>query len=180
MRTPPWPLLVEAGFAGWLTATLYSQHPNRVFDGVRRFDPSGLLLPDWRFFAPRPAAHDFHVLYRTLTADGAQSAWRPAFRIAKRRWRHTLWNPTMRVYKTLFDICSGIAAVPPDRAELPRTPEYRLLRDFVGRHLEQDANSSDVAGFQFVVVQYSGYAPGEPQYLFVSPYEDFGGWSRRL
>ena len=43
---------VEWGLAGALLVTAAAQHPNKMFDRVRRLDPIGILIPNWRFFAP--------------------------------------------------------------------------------------------------------------------------------
>ncbi|MFE7572465.1 hypothetical protein ACFU76_36930 [Streptomyces sp. NPDC057539] len=164
---------VEVAFAGWLVATLLSQHPNRLFDRLRSFDPVGIMIPNWRFFAPFPARHDYHVLYRTLSVSGERSEWKQASSITPRAWRHAAWFPKRREEKGIFDLCSGLEAdgtlKDPDRS-----PVYCLLRDFVARRIEEnDSVWPQLSGFQFLLVQYSGYDNSEsPEYVFVSPFID--------
>ncbi|MEV3854918.1 hypothetical protein AB0J38_11385 [Streptomyces sp. NPDC050095] len=166
--------LVEAGFAAWLIATLASQHPNRIFQGPRRYDRFALMLPDWRFFAPKPAAYDFHLLYRTLSTFGGRSQWKPASQIADRRWFHAVWNPRIRLNKTLFDICSEALhyATHMEKAELLNSSQYKLLKAFVRERVCHGEDLDVVSGFQFLVLQYSGYDDSEnPRYVFISPFE---------
>ncbi|WP_070011839.1 hypothetical protein [Streptomyces abyssalis] len=164
---------VELGFASWLTITILSQHPNTTFDRLRTGDKVGLLIPNWRFFAPTPAQHDYHLLYRTLDTDGEQSAWRSASQINKRKWAHAVWFPGRRQEKAIFDVCGelGRLIVRKD-VKVTDSAAYRLLRDFVTRHLdESDPRRGSLKGFQFLVVLYSGHDDSEdPQYSFISPF----------
>ncbi|QPP09188.1 hypothetical protein G4Z16_25355 [Streptomyces bathyalis] len=164
---------VELGFASWLTITILSQHPNTAFDRLRTADKVGLLIPNWRFFAPTPAQHDYHLLYRTLDTDGEQSAWQSASQINKRKWAHAVWFPGRRQEKAIFDVCGelGRLIVRKD-VKVADSAAYRLLRDFVIRHLdESDPRRVSLTGFQFLVVLYSGHDDSEdPQYSFISPF----------
>lgn len=168
---------VQLGFAGWFAVTVLSQHPHRVFDRLRPLDKVGLLIPNWRFFAPTPARHDFHLLYRTLSDSGERSQWKAASRINPRAWSQVVWFPGRRQEKAVFDICTEITGLVGQRgARLTETPAYRLLRDFVIRHIrEEDPLGPRVTGFQFLIVQYSGHDHSEePQYSFVSPFVPLG------
>ncbi|MGK5530476.1 hypothetical protein [Streptomyces sp. URMC 129] len=166
---------VEAGFAAWLVMTLLSQHPHQVFDKFRFYDRVGLLIPNWRFFAPQPARHDFHLLYRTISAAGEESPWQAASEVVRRNWTHMVWFPGRRQEKAIFDVCSELTGlVGAKSAKVAEAPGYRLLRNFVRRHLRETAareNAPDVSGFQFLVVRYSGHDHSEePQFSFVSPF----------
>lgn len=77
-------LLAAAGFATWLTATALCQHPDRSFDRLRGSAAGRTLIPDWRFFAPNPALHDFHVLHRVVLAGGDATPWRLSSELAER------------------------------------------------------------------------------------------------
>jgi hypothetical protein len=166
--------LAIAGLSGWLVTTIASQHPHRAFDRFRDFDPIGLLVPNWRFFAPEPAMHDFHLLHRVLEPDGEATSWEETIRIPARVWRHAAWHPERRRDKAMFDVCNELVtllAVP--SLDVTATAAYRLLRDHVevvvraqrhGRPLPQ--------GFQFLIVRHTGHddAP-EPDYLLASAFE---------
>ena len=60
---------IELVLCGWWVVTLLSQHAQRTFDRLRPLDRIGLVIPNWRFFAPEPAVHDFHLLYRIRDLD---------------------------------------------------------------------------------------------------------------
>ncbi|MGP3947278.1 hypothetical protein [Streptomyces sp. 7N604] len=154
--------------------TLLSQHPLRTFDRLRRYDHVGLLIPNWRFFAPEPARHDFHLLFRTLSVTDEESPWKAASRIHERKWRQVVWFPGRRQEKGVFDTCNEIVGVVGKKdVKIVDTAVYRLLRDFVIRRIreEEDERHAAIKGFQFLVVQYSGHDDSEdPQYAFISPF----------
>ncbi|MYT77496.1 hypothetical protein YW3DRAFT_06484 [Streptomyces sp. MnatMP-M77] len=164
---------VESIFAAWLLLSLVSQHPHQVFDRFRRYDKVGLLIPNWRFFAPQPARHDYHLLFRTIAADGTESDWQAATQIHRRDWAQVVWFPGRRQEKAIFDICSELVQLVGSKsAKVVEAPGYRLLRNFVNRLLDADpAANGGISGFQFLVVRYSGHDHSEePQYSFVSPF----------
>jgi hypothetical protein len=169
-----------ATFAGWLLATVSTNHPLTEFDRLRRYDRTGLLIPNWRFFAPEPARHDFHVLHRVLTADGEQTRWRLTSSIAPRAWSHVMWHAGRRREKALFDIFSELVmARDSGRRDVSRTAAYRLLRDFVEYSVRQEyAGEAMPQGFQFVVAQDTGHdEEPEPTYLLVSEFCRLAGAS---
>lgn len=162
---------VEIGLASWLVITALSQHPNRSFDRLRRLDPIGFFIPNWRFFAPVPAQHDIHLLYRTLSTKGVESPWKAATTITPRSWRHSLWFPSRREEKAVFDICSQLPLRQGEEV-LTKSVAYRLLSGYVKRRIrESDPVHSELKGYQFLVAQYSGYDHSEePEYMMVSPF----------
>lgn len=163
---------VEWGLAGALLVTAAAQHPNKMFDRVRRADRLGVLIPNWRFFAPEPARHDFHVVYRTVSGDGVVSAWRDASPPAARRWRHAAYFPERRRDKALSDVCAEVG-VRAARGDVSTAVPYRILREFVAatvRHgVAETAGAEEMSGFQFALIRYSGYDDKEdPQHVLVS------------
>lgn len=166
-------VLALGGLAAWFTVTLLSQHPRREFDRIADRDRTGVVIPNWRFFAPEPAQHDYHVLYRVETAADGPSGWREASAITPRGPRQMLWFPGRRREKGLFDICSELITVMKlHGAELTGTPAYRMLRNSVARTV-RDATGTGAAplGFQFVVARHTGHEPGhDPDFVFASPY----------
>ncbi|MGH8929679.1 MAG: hypothetical protein ACRDZO_03325 [Egibacteraceae bacterium] len=168
-----WTLLVTAGLAAWFGATAASQHPHRLFDRFRDYDPTGLFVPNWRFFAPEPAQHDFHVLHRVLTADGEQTLWNQTSQIAPRALVQAAWFPGRRREKAIFDICNElIVHMGTPGLDVTRSPAYLMLRDsvelavrteFAGRKLPQ--------GFQFLIARHTGHdEEHDPDYVLVSPF----------
>ena len=183
MRTPrararDWQTILTAScFAAWLAGTVLSQHPDRQFDRLRECAAGRLLLPDWRFFAPEPGQHDYHVLHRVLTADDEVTPWQltladPRRPGHQRSWKDLFWHPDLRHNKALFDVCRGLAIHINEGRDLTQTFQYRLLRDFVERTVRaQYLSQEPPAGCQFMIAQYTGYDDDhEPGYLMVSPF----------
>ncbi|WP_189218860.1 MULTISPECIES: hypothetical protein [Streptomyces] len=163
---------VEVALAVWLVATALSQHPNRSFDGLRRYDPLGVMIPNWRFFAPTPAQHDYHLLYRTLSHDGEQSQWEAASTITPRSWAQSIWSPGRRQEKAVFDLCSELVSIDGHGKNIVETTAYKLFKGFVAHKLANaEGGNRDIRGFQFLIVRYSGHDDSEePLYSFVSPF----------
>src|SRR5262249_28553358 len=67
-----------------------------------------LLIPEWRFFAPRPTQGDYHLLYRDEILGGDRTAWTEVVFGNNRRWWNILWNPDTRLRKALFDAVSHL------------------------------------------------------------------------
>jgi len=169
---------VAAGLGSWLLATAASQHPHRAFDGLRRFDPVGLALPNWRFFAPEPAQHDYHVLHRVLRADGTESPWQETTSISPRSWGHVLFFPDRRREKALFDIASELTQLMMDpRIDVSRTVPYELLANAVELRLRSEpTDGPPPQGFQFLLARHTGHdTEQDPDYLFASPFIPFEG-----
>lgn len=164
-------LALRGALVGWLAATALSQHPNRQFDRLRKYDRSGVALPNWRFFAPEPCTHDFRVLHRTLAKDGTQSHWQETYTVAPRRMSHMFWFPERRRDKGMNDICNELVRSLQDpELDLSSTPAYRVLRDYVQVTLAAETDS--FRGFQFLVVADSGYdEDDETHYVFASKFE---------
>ncbi|MGW7452813.1 hypothetical protein [Streptomyces sp. NPDC054787] len=173
-------LLVLGGLAVWLGATTAGQHPHSGFDRVRSHDRSGLFIPNWKFFAPEPAQHDFHVLHRVLTADGTQTPWEETTRITPRASSQLLWFPQRRREKALFDVCAELITLmsKPD-LDLTLFPAYRVLRDLVGLTVRDTHGGHEPPqGFQFLIARHTGHDQShEPDYVFLSPFVCTGAGS---
>jgi hypothetical protein len=156
-----------AGFAGLLWATVASNGPHQGFDRLRNLDARNNVLPNWRFFAPNPAVHDTHVLYRTLGRDDAVSPWRVALEPSPRVWWNMVLHPGRRNEKAIFDVVDSIIhaiLTAPLEVVEKRTP-FQLLRGFVARKVRAE----DPKGFQIAIVRHTGYDDeGETEYLMVS------------
>lgn len=154
--------------------TVAGSHANPAFDRVRRLDRTGILLPNWRFFAPSPAQHDFHVLFRT-SVRGLPTPWEEVQPITRRHWLHAVWFPGRRREKGIFDLFAQLTQLEAvtDLRQLPRTPPYRIMRGLVAERVRAvHAGRELPARFQFALVKYSGVDDSEdPQYVMVSPWE---------
>lgn len=167
---------ITAGFAAWFVTTAISQHPDRNFERARNLDRTGtgVLVPNWRFFAPNPATEDQHFLYRLASADRTEhTPWRAVYEIEPRRLMHAFWFPGRRQEKAIFDVASTLlqnrAANVPIQREAAQAAE-RLVRDFVRSRIEPE---DGFPHFQVLLVRYSGYDHSEkPIYDMVFDYAE--------
>ncbi|WP_406285087.1 hypothetical protein [Streptomyces sp. NBC_00209] len=153
-----------------LACTISSQHPNPAFNRLQRKDTFS-LLPNWRFFAPTPAMHDHHLLYRTLDRSGETSPWRDIDVIAGRKLSQVVWFAARRQEKAVFDVCGEILrSLDKGFGFVAQIPSYRILVGHIRNRLMVDG-AGDVQGFQVTLVRAAGYDRSEePAVLFVSPY----------
>lgn len=160
---------VAAGLA--LLGTVCSQHPNSAFSRVLRWDSFSAVFPNWRFFAPTPAQHDFQFHYRTLSHNGETSEWSAVEVIEGRRPHQIVWFPGRRPEKAVFDLGSEtIQALDKGFARAVHAPSYRILRAYLTDEVERSGRRN-VKGFQFALVRTAGYDESEePEVVFVSPY----------
>lgn len=166
-------MLVAGGFAAWFGVTVLSQHPAKVFDRLRDFDPLEALIPNWRFFAPEPIQQDFHIFHRVVVMGEPETPWKLTSEIADRSWSHFVWFPAHRVEKGLIDICSHLhMQVSRNDKNLTDAYPYLTLRDYVRKVvLEEAADGPTPDGFQFLVARACGFdEEQDPDYLLVSPY----------
>ncbi|MFI7276880.1 hypothetical protein ACL02R_28075 [Streptomyces sp. MS19] len=154
-----------------LLGTVCSQHPNQAFNRVAKLDSFSALFPNWRFFAPNPAQHDYQFHYRTLDTAGETSPWRPVDVIAGRKPYQIAWFPGRRPEKAVFDLGTEVLHfLDKGFAAATRTPAYRILCDFLRTEIGREG-LPDVKGFQFTLLRTAGYDDAEePEIVFVSPY----------
>lgn len=167
--------------ATMLVATLAAQHPNPTFNRIQLRDHFS-FIPNWKFFAPNPATHDYHYLYRVLNADGQTSEWTSIDIIADRTMTQAFWFATRRSEKAVFDVCSEILQQMNKGIEVVRTmASYQLLCEFVRSIIATDhPDASEVKGFQISILRAGGHDENEePEVLFVSPYIPFDPEAQR-
>ncbi|GAA4785839.1 hypothetical protein GCM10023329_40670 [Streptomyces sanyensis] len=164
--------LTRLACSGMLLGTLATQHPSgELFNRVRELDRTLVLLPNWRFFAPTPARHDYQFLYRTLSHDRETSNWTAVEVIADRRLSQVLWFPSRRTEKAVFDACQEVIRVLDDGfAVAEHNASYRLLREFIRNRINRSGEEG-TKGFQFALGRAAGFDTSEePEIVFVSPY----------
>src|SRR5205814_9921314 len=91
-------------FSLWLLLSLAVYIP-AVGPVIRRYDWFA-LVPEWKFFAPAPAQHDYHLLYRDRLSGGCLTDWTEIKPLRERRWWNLVWNTAKRENKALVDIVS--------------------------------------------------------------------------
>ncbi|MEU6673585.1 hypothetical protein [Streptomyces sp. NPDC046853] len=170
--TGPGSLARWAGAAALIT-TVAAQHPHPAFNRAISKDVFS-QIPNWKFFAPNPAVHDFHYVYRTLDLAGETSEWTEIEMIEPRKVHQAFWFATRRPEKAVFDLCTAILqrATRSGITGIQSNSSYRVLAEFIrGRIREGEPDPAKVKGFQFGVVRASGHDTTEaPETLFVSPY----------
>lgn len=172
--------MTEAIFAAvlciWFCVTALRQigpmFPERaqwLSDYFRKWDFFS-LVPVWTFFAPNPAMHDFHLLFRDKLTSGKYTPWTELRLAPTRTLLHTFWNPKKREKKALYDAASLLrtdikalesAKAPEDAAVL--SLGYLMLLNYVSnltRYLP-------ATGVQFALM-ISGLGTPEPVLIFRS------------
>lgn len=156
--------------ASWYGLTLFQQLDKPHWIG-RRLDPTGMAIPNWRFFAPTPARHDYNVLYRDKRVDGQLTRWREENLARDRTIAQMFWHPNRRMEKALFDVASDLFSasgqvVSTERIQL--TVPYLALLNFV---TNQVPHESDATHVQFLIAQSAGHEEEvEPRMLFLSEF----------
>ncbi|MCH6161221.1 hypothetical protein [Streptomyces marispadix] len=163
--------LTRAAGAALLLGTLSAQHPNPLFNRAQKMDIFSALFPNWRFFAPTPAQHDYHILYRTLNHEGETSSWRMVEVIVGRKLTQIFWFPGRRPEKAVFDIVTELTTqLDKGFGGMKKLPSYRMLVRFLRQRIREDGAAEGVKGFQFTLVRATGYEETDPEVVFVSPY----------
>ncbi|MEV7601338.1 hypothetical protein AB0O91_28625 [Kitasatospora sp. NPDC089797] len=170
---------VPVVLAGWFVASVLGQHPDRSYDKVRTLDRTGagILIPNWRFFAPNPAVQDQHLVYRLASADRTRhTPWREVYTVTPRRLVHAFWFPGRRMEKAIFDVASTLlhnqGAMTPLHTDAKQSA-YRLVNEFVRSRI---VGEPDFPLFQVMLVRYSGHDHSEdPVYDMVLDYEEVAG-----
>jgi hypothetical protein len=171
--------LTRAAAAAVLLGTLSAQHPNPLFNKAQKMDIFSALFPNWRFFAPTPAQHDYHILYRTLNHQGETSPWKMVEVIVGRKVQQIFWFPGRRPEKAIFDIVTElITQLDKGFSAMKKLPSYRMLCGFLRHRIREEGEAADVSqvkGFQFTLVRATGFEETEPEVVFVSPYTPMAG-----
>ncbi len=157
-----------------LVGTIAAQHPNPAFARPKKLDPFSSLFPNWRFFAPVPAQHDYDIFYRHKTPERT-SDWLRLHEITPRKFSQFLWFPERRPEKGLFDIVSELVTTMTSGVDrMMASVPYAMLRHYVQRHITHVDDEQDVEGFQFSIIRHAGHDESEPlEIIFVSPFVPF-------
>ncbi|MFF5986749.1 hypothetical protein [Prauserella flavalba] len=160
--------------ASWYALSV-CQQADRPLPIAKRIDPTAMAIPNWRFFAPTPARHDFNVLYRDKLADGTLTSWREQVIVKERTLWQMVWHPVRRMEKALFDVASELLKVSedvgaPERVQL--TVSYLALLNFVTNEV---THHPDAVQVQFLIAQSTGHEESiEPRMLFLSDFHAVG------
>lgn len=167
--------LVEVGLSAWVIVSATNQLPNRSFDWARKYDPAVMFIPNWRFFAPNPAVHDFRLAHRLLLEDGSSTEWIDTKTVPRRSWFNTVWFPSRRRDKAITDMSNSLIERMDERNTLvEESLAYKSLRNLVRGVVAADLGTESPRpnGFQFALGRDAGYDDSEePTVFFTSRFE---------
>lgn len=152
---------INATLAGWGLLTV-AQQLGRGRRLTTTLDPTGITIPDWRFFAPTPATHEYRLLVRTQGPDEQLTTWRDLMITQDRRWQHMLWAPHRRMEKSLFDTTAALMATSRSHegetswSFVRSSPAYLALLNHVTHRVEHPDRATHV---QFLVAQAATHEP---------------------
>jgi hypothetical protein len=158
-------LIISLFLSCWLAASIAAQLPVRVARQIRRYDLFG-LVPSWSFFAPRPASHDNHLLFREFQTDGMASDWTEVHIGERHTALGLIWNPGRREQKALSDAVNSLlrSARRGNFDSLQLTVPYLLLLNYIDRL----PRSNQIVGIQFSLFRTEGPLTPNPILSFIS------------
>lgn len=163
--------LIFALLGLWFTASAVKQEPTRRTEWHRRLDPGGLLLPEWRFFAPHPGTHDNNVLYRDEMEDSELTPWREITSAVPRKLLHIFWFPEHRADKVIFDLAAEVSNTILDgKLESPEDIQLSLPYLFLLNHVTHNhPHEARAVRTQFLIARSAGWDESEePLMIFYS------------
>ncbi|MEV0237970.1 hypothetical protein [Nonomuraea sp. NPDC050786] len=155
----------------WFAAATIKQEPTRRLEWHRKIDPGGLLLPEWRFFAPHPGVHDNNVLYRDELEDGELTPWKEITSAVPRKIRHIFWLPEHRIDKVIFDLAGEVSNTILDgKLESPEDIQLSLPYLFLLNHVTHNhPHHPRAIRTQFLIARSAGWDESEePLIVFYS------------
>lgn len=143
----------------------------RPLDRLRARDVFG-LIPNFKFFAPQPVQHDFHLLMRTVV-DGAHGPWSQVAGPPERCWWHAVWNPDRRAFKILSDVMAVAYRFDEDKPRAVQTSlPYLAILNYITEAASQDPSASHV---QFVLaISHGVLSTEEPSVVYKSDLHSLG------
>jgi hypothetical protein len=170
----PWGrALLYTAFTGWFLATALSQDPTRKHSGFRKYDPTGIFIADWRFFAPVPGTHDHHLLYRDVLPDGSTTDWREIEQMRTRKPLQILFFPTRRGDKAITDAVGSLLwnlnkmeKGPEFKNAIQLSMPYLALLNFV-THQQPHAPGAETT--EYIIARTNGFDESvDPEVVFLS------------
>jgi hypothetical protein len=139
----------------WLLSTVIVLIP-QAREAIRAWDLLQ-LIPEWRFFAPRPGRNDYFLLYRCHDADRKPTPWKEVSLSRDRGFHNVIWNPCRRERKAWLDMVSELLDVykgQPNAGAQASVPYIAILRA-VSREAKASHPGHSV---QFLIVSRDGLA----------------------
>jgi hypothetical protein len=157
-------IIVSLLFGIWFLASVLVYVPS-LKPHIRTWDLFA-LIPQWNFFAPRPAQHDFLLLYRDRLQDGSITDWTQVASIAPRKMWTVIWNPWKRDNKAFFDAVTDLAA---HVQNSPSTLELSVPYITILNYISGLPRFGPASFTQFLLMRSTlGTKATEPELLFLS------------
>jgi hypothetical protein len=150
-------LVVGTLFCWFVCSILAQRRPTRMFT----FDPGG-LLPNYRFFAPRPISFDLYLVTRTSDRD-SKGTWE-FYDVSQKSLGCLVWNPHHRLRKGITDLVGSLRRAA-NSAHIHLTHPYLVLLNLT---VNRYGNRPDVNGVQFALVRSYGYERSSLEMFFIS------------
>lgn len=151
---------VVVGFASWILCSIYVQRfPRRSL----RYDWLG-LLPNCRFFAPRPISTDLCIYLRRFDAARLPLGWSPLLS-PRKSWWCFIWNPDQKLRKAQHDVLQWLQSYANAPLTWHLSYPYLVVLNAATAVARQDENCKAV---QFMIACYAGYEETVRDVLFVS------------
>jgi hypothetical protein len=159
-------IVILGFFASWIALSLLVYVPS-INARIRRLDRFA-LVPEWRFFAPNPGRHDFHLLFRDKFSDDTKSYWKEVCPISHHGVGNMILNPSKRRNKALFDCTQELTKHINARDKtLELSVPYLTLLNYVS-HLPRGISPQAV---QFLLMFSAGEDLNkDPDILYVSQF----------
>jgi hypothetical protein len=99
----PLSILVLLFYIFWLLISMLAQGESDLNRKIRKRDIFH-LIPNYKFFCPRPTKNDYHLFYRTQKADASMNDWAELTPGKRDRRYCFLWHPEKRDRKIFYKI----------------------------------------------------------------------------
>jgi hypothetical protein len=154
----PVDIAVVVLFSVWATLSVLSQFRPAWLQRLKSKDLLH-LIPNWRFFAPRPARRDYHLEYRLRDRTSGLGRWARVRIIHPRTLRCAVWHPEKRRRKTFNTLIRRLMRVSVDRGpqQAGRSISYLTLLNFVQRRHAPAGHQ-----VQFRIVTAQDFCPARP------------------
>lgn len=160
--------IVGGIYLTWFMICFIHQLPHLWVRRLSQYDLLG-LLPNWRFFAPKPFAADYHLVLRYLNEEGRGPHCMEITDVLPMPSRpmSALWNPHKRLHfgyiDAVIDLVNRAKLLTVDEVE--GTLPYWTIANFVAAYVPDRG----IRAVQFIVVAADGYRQREaPIVVFVS------------
>lgn len=152
-------IVIIMTFSILFVLSVLAQHSEKV----RKYNYLG-LLPDFRFFAPKPVSRDLCVFVRGISISGEETKWMPIVH-AKKNWWCFIWNPDHRLRKTVSDLFRYLNDFRDSKDIWHLSFPYLTLLNISTNLLSKDLN---IVKAQFMIACFAGHEEAIHDVLFLS------------